>query len=86
MIQNLLYQPKTMIVHPNPQVYNLTAWSLPRYFSKIGDFHLKLEKLKAASWRKETRMDYAATFCKFNSWFSWCRERKYDPHLATLAQ
>ena len=28
IIHNMLYQPKTTIVHPNPQVFNLIAWLL----------------------------------------------------------
>ena len=43
MMEDLLYQPKTMIVHPNPQVFNLVAWPLSTDLSKIKVFHQTLE-------------------------------------------
>ncbi|CAC5415909.1 unnamed protein product [Mytilus coruscus] len=41
--QNLLYQPKTNIYHPNPEVFTLTAWLLSTKISEIRDFQEKLE-------------------------------------------
>ena len=43
LIEDLLYQPKTNIVHPNPQVFNLTARPLSTDLSKVRAFHQKLE-------------------------------------------
>ncbi|CAC5394217.1 unnamed protein product [Mytilus coruscus] len=41
--QNLLYQPKTTIYHPNPKVFKLTAWLLSTNISEIRDLREKLE-------------------------------------------
>lgn len=40
---NLLQQPKTMIYHPAPEIFNLTAWLLSTETSKIKAFQKKLE-------------------------------------------
>ena len=40
---NLLCQPKTNIYHPNPQVFQLTAWLLSTNLSKIKGFQETLE-------------------------------------------
>ena len=40
---NLLQQPKTMIYHPTPQIFNLTAWLLSTETSKVKAFQKKLE-------------------------------------------
>ena len=42
VIQNLLYQPQTKIVHPNPQVFKLVAWLLSTDPFKIKDFQQTL--------------------------------------------
>lgn len=54
MIQDLLYQPKTMIVHPKPEVFNLVAWPLSTNLSKIRAFHQKLEN----SWQPHGEQEH----------------------------
>ncbi|CAC5397769.1 unnamed protein product [Mytilus coruscus] len=46
--QNLLYQLKTTIYYPNPEVFKLTAWLLYTTISKIRDFQFQ-EKLESFS-------------------------------------
>lgn len=43
VIRTLLHQPKTQIYHPNPQVFNLTAWLLSTNTSEQRDFQKGLE-------------------------------------------
>ena len=40
---NLLQQPKTMIYHPTPEIFNLSAWLLSTKTSKVKAFQKKLE-------------------------------------------
>lgn len=42
-LENLLYQPKTEIVHPKPEVFNLVAWLLSTETSKQKAFRKRLE-------------------------------------------
>ena len=42
-MHNMLFQPKTTIVHPNPQVFNLVAWLLSTDPFKIKAFQQTLE-------------------------------------------
>ncbi|MCG8035213.1 MAG: hypothetical protein JAZ03_23955 [Candidatus Thiodiazotropha taylori] len=42
-IPDLLAQPRTNICHPNPQVFNLTAWLLSTDHSRIRDFRTTLD-------------------------------------------
>lgn len=57
MIEDLLYQPRTKIVHPNPQVFNLAAWPLSTDLSKIKAFHQKLEN----SWQPHGELVHRKT-------------------------
>ena len=43
VLNNLLHQPKTRIYHPNPEMFNLTAWLLSTKISEIQGFQQKLE-------------------------------------------
>ena len=42
-LEDLLHQPMTNIYHPNPSIFNLTAWMLSTNLSKRKDFLRKLE-------------------------------------------
>ena len=83
VIPDLLYQPKSLINHPNPELFKLTAWFLSTDSLKREVFSEQTRKLLCASWRKGTQKDYVSKFKKFSS---WCDSREIDPYTANLTQ
>ena len=62
IIEGLLYQPRTKIVHPNPQIFNLIAWPLSTDPFKIRAFHQRLEN----SWQPHGEWEHRKTIQQYS--------------------
>jgi len=78
-IPDLLYQPKTQIQHPNPELFKLGLAPVGKRLKEIG-FSQKSRKFLLAAWRER---DYSAKFRVFNS---WCCSREVDPYCVSIMQ
>ena len=82
VIQDLLYQPQTKLIHPNPQVFKLVAWLLSTDPFKIKDFQQTLGN----SWKLPGDLGHRDYAAKFNKFSGWCSEREINPYTATVTQ
>ena len=74
--EDLLHQPKSNILHPNPAVFNITAWLLSTNTLKRTVFLNKLENYSKTLGEKVHRKITLANF--------WCSRREVDPYNASL--